>query len=275
MKPLDAAILSKVTPKTMQDDRRRQWTIWGGLILLLVQRDLRVRYRGSFFGYLWSMMNPLLYMIILSFVFSHVMRFKVENFSLFILSGILVWNLFQQSLMIGVNSIVNNGSLLKKVKVPAMLFPAANVASVFVNFLLALVPFMLLSLVLTGGIHPTLLLLPIFLLPFLLFIFGCVLFLAALNVSFRDVSHVMEPLLTILFYATPIVYPASSLPDRVKNVLALNPLSHFLESFRNILFEGQWPELRAFGLQCLFAAISIAVGTYVFRRNRDRFIYDL
>lgn len=91
-------------------------------------------------------MNPMLYMAILSFVFSHLMRFQVENYAAFVLSGIMIWNLFSQSLGIGVNSILANGSLLRKVRVPAALFPAASVFSVLINFILALIPFIIVSL---------------------------------------------------------------------------------------------------------------------------------
>lgn len=255
--------------------RRRQIMIWKELVLLLVQRDLRVRYRGSFFGYLWSMMNPLLYMIILSFVFSHVMKVQVPNFPIFILSGILVWNLFAQSLGIGVNSIIANGSLLKKVKVPAALFPAASIASVFVNFCLSLLPFILLSLYLTQKLSFSLLLLPVFLMPFLIFIFGIVLSLASLNVTFRDIGHVLDPILQLLFYATPIVYPESVLPEKIRNVLAFNPMSHFLKSFRDILYDQTWPSVWSFLILCLLALVSLVLGVVIFQKNRDRFIYDL
>ncbi len=255
--------------------RQRQIQIWRELITLLVQRDLRVRYRGSFFGYLWSMMNPLLYMLILSFVFSHVMKFQVENFSLFILSGILVWNLFQQSLGVGVTSIIANGSLLKKVKVPAALFPAANIASVFVNFCLSLIPFVILSIALTGKVGLSLVLLPFFIIPFLVFIFGIVLALSALNVLFRDIGHVMDPMLQVLFYATPIVYPETIFPEKYRAFLVLNPMTHFLKAFRQILYEQTWPPVSSFIIICALAIVSLSFGIFVFRRIRNRFIYEL
>lgn len=259
-------------PKKM---RQRQMQIWRELITLLVQRDLRVRYRGSFFGYLWSMMNPLLYMLILTFVFSHVMKFQIENFSLFILSGILAWNLFQQSLGVGVNSIIANGSLLKKVKVPAALFPAASVASVFVNFCLSLGPFLILSVALTGKIGLSLLALPLFIVPFLVFIFGIVLALSALNVTFRDIGHVLDPLLQVLFYATPIVYPDTVFPEKYRAFLVLNPMTHFLKAFRQILYEQTWPSLTSFAILSALAAVSVSIGAFVFQKNRSRFIYEL
>ena len=248
---------------------------WLDLVILLVQRDLRVRYRGSFLGYLWSMMNPLLYMVILTFVFNHLMRFKVENYAVFILSGILIWNLFLQSLMIGVNSILANGALLRKVKVPATLFPAASVCSVLVNFVLALGPYLLIALFSGVKLTSSILMLPVILLPYLLFIFGLVLLVSSLNVRFRDIGHVMEPLLTMTFYATPVLYPIDMLPDFYRMIISLNPMTHYVADLRQVLFEGHWPHFQQIGLIYAMAAASLALGAFVYRKSRDGFIYNL
>lgn len=271
-----ASFLHRVLIKTgLKQSAQRKITIWVELISLLVGRDLKVRYRGSFFGYLWSMANPLFYMIILSFVFSHVMKFKIPNFPLFILSGILTWNLFHQSLSIGVNSILANGSLLKKVQVPAAIFPAASVASVFVNFCLSMIPYILLSFYYTRSANPTILLLPFILIPFILFIYGVVLAISALNVSFRDIGHVLEPVMQALFYATPIVYPANELPEKVRELVNLNPMTHFVRAFREILFEQITPSLAQYALLYALALASICIGYSVFQKRRHRFIYEL
>lgn len=253
----------------------RHMQTWVDLVRLLVLRDLRVRYRGSVLGYLWSMMNPLLYMGILSFVFAHLMRFKIENFPLFILSGILSWNLFQQSLSVGVHSIVANGSLLRKVRVPASLFPAVSVCSVLVNFVLALGPFIIIALLtglqLTGWIF----LLPVIVLPYVVFIYGISLVLASLNVSFRDIGHTLEPLLTMLFYGTPIVYPMTSLPEQYQKIVMLNPVAHFVGAFRDVLFEGRSPGSTTVVLLFALAVASLVIGISVYRSQRDSFVYNL
>lgn len=248
---------------------------WLDLVLLLVQRDLRVRYRGSVLGYLWSMANPMLYMTILSFVFAHLVRFKVEHYAAFILSGILGWNLFQQSLAIGVNSVVGNGALLRKVKVPATIFPASSVGSVVVNFLLALGPYVVIALVSGVKLTGWFLLLPFVVLPYLLFIFGIVLFLCTLNVSFRDVGHVLEPLLTMIFYATPVFYPLDQLPDPYRGIIQLNPLTHFIGEIRRVIFFGEPPAPDVYALLWAMAALSLVLGTLVYRKSRDQFVYNL
>ena len=248
----------------------------GNLLWLLVLRDLRVRYRGSLLGYLWSMMNPLLFMAVLSFVFSHLMRFKsIENFSAFLLSGILVWNLFGQSVGAGVNSIVANGALLRKVKVPIMVFPAAVVGSVFINFCLALIPYFFLAM--WGGVKPTiwLLSLPFLLLPFVVFTYGITVFVASLNVRFRDVGHVMEPALQILFYATPIVYPLSILPEKYHVFAWLNPITPFVTNARAVLYEGGAPAFGSVAVTYGLAVVALMLGASVYRKMRYTFVYHV
>jgi ABC-2 type transport system permease protein len=259
----------------LSSDRKHRIAIWLDLVYMLVQRDLRVRYRGSFFGYLWSMMNPLLYMTILTFVFAHFMRFQIEHYASFVLTGILVWNLFQQSMVTGVHSIVNNGALMRKVKVPNSIFPAASVCSTMVNFVLALGPFVVVSLVTGHQLTPWILCLPVMLIPYIAFVFGLVLIVSSLNVYFRDIGHVMEPVLMIAFYATPVIYPEDKLPEPYHQLLMLNPLAHYLREFRRVLFFGEAPTLETQLLCVAFAAVALGFGLLVYRARRDRFIYAL
>ena len=262
-------------PNSKSIEKSSRMRTWIDLTFLLVTRDLRVRYRGSFLGYLWSMMNPMLYMGILTFVFSHLMKVQIENFAAFVLSGIMIWNMFSQSLSIGVNSIVANGSLLKKVRVPAALFPAASVLSVLINFILALGPYLIVSLFLGVNISPWILALPIFLVPYVFFIYGIALFLGTLNVRFRDIGHVLEPLLLMIFYASPIIYQTSQLPQKYQTIAGLNPISQFLEQIRSIMFFGVAPEPQGFIVMCILAVGSLVLGVYTYRSQKNTFIYHI
>ena len=248
---------------------------WLDLVVLLIQRDLRVRYRGSILGYVWSMLNPLLYMAVLSVVFANVMRFKIEGFPLFILTGIMTWNLFHQSLSIGVNSILGSGALIRKVPVPTTIFPAASVGSVMMNFLFALGPYLLISTVMGRFVGAELIALPAVLAPLLAFAFGLVLILASLNVRYRDIGHVLEPLLTMTFYATPIIYPMDAIPERFRVVIWLNPMSHYVEAMRSLLFEGRLPSMQTFFVLYALGIAALATGLIVHRKLRDTFIYNL
>lgn len=255
--------------------RKRNLQIWLELFQLLVQRDLRVRYRNSLLGYLWSMMNPLLYMSLLTFVFSHIVKFEVKNFSLFLLSGIMSWNLFHQSMSVGVHSIVNNGALMKKVKVPNTIFPASCIGSVSVNFILSFIPYLLIALFIHHPMSAKLLLVPFVVLPYLIFTFACVLTVASLNVKFRDVGHVLEPLLLLVFYSTPIIYPITALPERYRQFLDYNPLSHYISAIRNLMFEDVLPSLTNVSVIYGTAALFLVVALLIYRRARATFIFDI
>ena len=258
----------------MQPSEKRS-ELWIGLVLLLIKKELKVRYKGSVIGYLWSMLNPLLYMMILAFVFSHVMRFKTENYTLFILTGILGWNLFFQGVVLGTSSIVNNASLLKKVKVPGTIFTAASVGSCLVNFLLALIPFVIISLWITGSVPVTAALVPFLLVPYAIFVFGIGLSLASLNVLFRDVSHMLEPILNMAFYATPIIYPMDVIPEKYRWLLDLNPIAYYIKAIRCLMYEGTLLDLKLIGTILGLAAVSLAQGLYIHSRTKKKFIYRL
>ena len=259
----------------MQAMWQRKVQIWWELFILLVQKELRVRYRGSSLGYLWSMMNPLLYMLILTFIFSHIVRFEVSNFPLFILSGIMTWNLFQQSLAMGVHSIVTNGALLRKVRVPAAVFPAACIGSVLVNFSLSFLPFFFIALYMHHPLGLAILFLPFVLIPFLAFIYGATLVVASLNVKFRDIGHVIEPILMLVFYATPILYPREALPEVYRPFLNCNPMVFFVTVMRDLLLNNRLPAFSDMLVVYILAACMLAIGLKVYTRLRPRFIFDL
>jgi ABC-type polysaccharide/polyol phosphate export permease len=246
------------------------------LIMLLVKRELKVKYRDSFLGYLWSMLNPLLFMIIISFVFSFIVR-GIENYNLFILSSILFWNFFSLTLNLGTTAIVRNALLLQKVKVPVWIFPVVPAGLAITNFALSLIPYAVLYAWQKHTIPAQLWLAPFIMGFAMVFACGIVLGLSSLNVFFRDISHILEPLLTLTFYATPIIYDrnAPSMPSYVKDLLQLNPLTHFIEAFRAaILGQGQ---VSAMNFVVLFGLTASAVifGGVVYKLCRQRIIYFL
>lgn len=248
---------------------------WLDLVLLLIKRDLKIRYRNSVLGYLWSMLNPLLMMSILTVAFSHYMRTSLQHYPLYILSGLLCWNMTSQSTTNGVGSIINNASLLKKVRVPSWVFPAATIGSATVHMCLALVPYFLLALVLGHSLTGWFLQLPLVLALLFIFILGVVLTLGTLNVFFRDVSHVIDPVLQLVFYATPIIYPLTSVPEKYRVFLQLNPLYYFEAGFRSALYEGVCIAPGEWGVMVLLSLVSLGLGWLVYSKSEDRFLYHL
>lgn len=247
------------------------------LIAVLVKRELKVKYRGSVLGYIWSMLNPLLFMLIVSVVFSFLMK-GVEDYSLYILSGILFWNMVTISLNLGTTAIVRNTDLLRKVRVPMWIFPVVPAGLGIANFVLSLLPYTFVFLVSDRQVPEQLWVAPFLFVITLVFISGLSLSLAVLNVFFRDIAHVLEPLLTLAFYATPVIYDrnASVIPDQVKHLLAINPFTHFIEAFRATMFGGDFHlTIREFVGLSGMATGSLILGLILFKRLRGKIIFYL
>ena len=246
------------------------------LVVRLVRRELAVKYRGSVLGYFWSMANPLLFMAVISVVFSFIVR-DIPYYHLFVLSGILFWNLTSNAILGGTNAIVSGASLLRKVKMPIWIFPVVPLFTFAINFLLALIPYTIVFAFTGPPIIPHFWQLPFVLVLYVLFLSGLSLVLASLNVFFRDVGHVIEPLLVMAMYATPVVYDRHRLgfSKKVSDILGLNPITHFVEAGRSCLFlpdamsTVQW--LRLVGLAC----VSATIGIVVYRQVKDKFIFNL
>ena len=212
------------------------------IVVMLVRRELKVKYRGTMLGYLWSMLNPLLFMVIISVVFSHIVK-GIENYSIYVLAGILFWNMASMSIVAGTGSIVANANLIQKVRMPLWVFPLVPLGSSLLNLALALIPYTIICLVFKVGVTWQLGLLPVILVLTAMFLAGVTLCLASLNVFFRDVAHVLEPLMTLTFYATPVIYDRhqGTMPEKITQLLGLNPFVHYIEAFRATVFPGVRP----------------------------------
>jgi len=245
------------------------------LIWALALKELRVRYKRSALGFLWALLNPLLMMIILTVVFSTVMRIAVHEYAVFLISALLPFTFFSQALAYSVESIVTNGDLLKRIRVGKAVFPVAAVLSNVINFVFSLVPLVLVLLVLRFPFHWTWIYLPVPLLALILFTLGCGFFCAAANVFFRDVAHIVQIVLSALFYVSPIIYSLEFLPERYHTYFRLNPLLYILSGFRLAIYYGQLPGLGLVAMSLGCGVAALAIGYYLFRRYEDSFIYYL
>jgi len=260
--------------ETVTQSLRELWT-YRELGWLLVSKELKLRYRRSFLGFGWTMLNPLLTMIILTAVFAHVWRAEVKSFPVFVLSALLPWNFFAQSISGGALSILHNESLLKNVRVPRAIFPIALVTSHLVNLLLAMVPLLLVMLAQGVPLRPSVLLLPWALFTLWLFAAGVALALSAWTVFFRDLAQIVEVSLMALFYLTPIIYPMDILPDRIRPYFLLNPLYYLVLPFREIFFEGSVPAPEVLAISSGLAVVAFLGGLAIFRRREDLFLHYL
>jgi len=243
------------------------------LIWALALKDLRVRYKRSFLGFLWALLNPLLTMMILTIVFSTVMRIPVDHYAIFLLSVLLPWTFFTQALSYAVESVVANGDLLKKVFIGKSVFPVAAVLANLINFSLSMIPLVILVLVLRFPFHWTWLYLPVPLLALIGFTLGCGFFCAAANVFFRDVAHVIQIVLSAWFYASPIIYSLDFVPRRYYLLFRLNPMVYILNGFRLGIYYGRLPSLASVAMSLTCGIVFLMAGYAFFRRYEDTFVY--
>jgi ABC-type polysaccharide/polyol phosphate export permease len=244
------------------------------LVGALVSRDLKVRYRRSAIGFLWTMLQPLLMMLVLRTVFSTLFQAKsVEvptNYEIYALAGILFWNFFSQSIVASMNSLRGNAQLLQKLPVPKAVFPLATVLSGLVNLVFALLPLLVLLIVSDHPIKPALLFLPVAIFIVALFTLGAGLLLSPLAVFFSDVVELIGVLLTLMFYLTPVIYPKDIVPESFRWVVRYNPIRSILEVFRDPIYQGEIPPLSHLTVSVVIALLLLALGAWVFRRSSDR-----
>lgn len=243
------------------------------LLRQLIRRDFKMRYRGSLLGVIWSVLNPLLNMLVLTVVFSQVFR-QVENYMLYVLSGITVFSAFSDATQTALTSVIINMQLITKVYMPKIIFPLSKVLSASINLLITTVVFIILAAV--NGVYPTTLYL---LIPFvwvcvILFSAGVGFIVSALHVYFRDTQHLYGIICTIWMYATPILYPLdTTIPAALQPYFRQNPLYLFINLFREITLNAAIPSAMEFFKCAAWAVGLFLIGTFIFVRMQDDFIY--
>jgi ABC-type polysaccharide/polyol phosphate export permease len=254
----------------------RQVRRYHELIWALALKELKVRYKRSVLGFVWALLNPLLMMLVLTAVFGTLlMRLSLPHYSIFLLSMLLPWTFFAQCLSYSVESIVANGELLKKVRVAKLVFPVAAVLSNIINFLLSMVPLLILMLAMRFPVHWTWIYLPVPMLGLFLFTLGAAFVFATVNVFYRDVSHIIQIILQAWFYFSPIIYSLDFVPARYRWFFRINPLLYVLNGFRLSIYYGLLPSLPSMALSLGFGVAALAIGFGVFRHYEKSFVYYL
>ncbi len=242
------------------------------ILRTLVTKDFKLKYRRSVLGVLWSVLNPLLMMVVLSAVFSFMFRFTIENFPLYLILGTILFNLMADSTSAAMYSITGAAPLIKKIRIEKLIFPLESVVFQIVNFVISLVAVVLVMLYFR--ITPTLnlLALPLLISYVLVFSLGLGMLLAALAVFFRDVMHLWGVVITAWTYATPLFYPVDMLDGWMQTVMSFNPMYHYVTYFRSIVMWDTMPDLTE-NLVCLgIALVTFLIGFAVFRKSENKFI---
>jgi lipopolysaccharide transport system permease protein len=242
------------------------------LVFALVTRHVASRYRGSLFGILWSILNPLFLMALYTLVFRYFMRFSSsEHYALTVLSGLLPWIWSSSALSEGTGSLVGSGHLITKSLFPAHLLPLVSVLSTLVNFVVSL-PLLLMLMLVEGLPVPwTVVLLPGFVVLHFALLYGFSLALAALNVFYRDVQHLLANALSFLFFLSPIVYPTEAVPAHLRFLVVLNPFAVLTECYRDLTLRGRLPSFDYLMLCAAWAGCALIMGAAVHGRFRERF----
>ncbi len=248
------------------------------LVLNLVRRDVKRRYKGSMLGFLWHLVNPLLILGTLWFVFGvMVERFVGDQgggYAVYLLSALVAWNLFSQSVLNASSNLVASGGLMRKVYIPKSVFPLASVGGGVVNYLLSLLPLLLLVAINGRPLGWSMLFLPVGLLLLVIFTTGVALLVSGLSVFYRDVHHITEVVFLAWFYASPIIWP-TSIDSRLVVISAANPMAALIDCVRAPIYIGAMPPWASIELAVVSSLGILLVGWIVFRRLEPRFIYHL
>lgn len=243
------------------------------LIWALAMKELKIRYKRSVLGFLWALLNPMLLMLVLTVVFSTIMSFNIPHYAIFLLSVLLPWTFFTQSLSYAVESIVGNGELIKKVRVAKLVFPVAAVVSNMINLLLSMIPLVLIVLCMRHPFHVTWLYLPVPLLALTIFTLGGTFFFAAANVYYRDVAHILQIVLQAWFYITPIIFSIDFFPAKYRWIFKLNPIQYILNGFRLSVYYGLLPSAQSIAVSFICAFGALFIGFALFQKHQNDFVF--
>lgn len=242
------------------------------LLWEFVKKDIKLKYRNSLLGIIWSMLNPLLIMVVLTFIFSNLFKNSIPNFPVYCLSGRLIYDFFSQSTNQSMNSITSKSSLIKKIYVPKYLYPLSRVISSFIIFLISLIPLLIIMIVTKVQVTKISILVVYPLISLFFISLGIGLILATINTFFRDMQHLYSVVLLIIMYASAIFYSADIINPKYVAILNLNPIFPVIKVFRDCILYGQITAINSWWLCAVYAIISVIVGTIIFSKNEDKFI---
>lgn len=252
------------------------------LMSQLISRDFKVKYKRSVLGILWSLLNPLLTMTVMTIVFSQMFKFQVEgvNYIVYLMTGIIMFNYFSGASSSAMTSVVENFTLINKVYIPKYIFPISKCLFVGIDFLLTLIPWFIIILLTYFGlgqytchINIYFLLLPYIFLCLFLFAAGMGLLLSCISVFLRDIFHIYGIIITLWNYLTPVFYSIEILPDFLQTLMKFNPLYQFINCARSIVLYGQAPNLAHLGIIGIMGFGMFLIGALIFRSKQDKFIY--
>ena len=222
-----------------------------------IKKDIRGKYKGSWLGVVWTFLNPLLQLLVYSFVFPFILRINVENYTIFMIVALMPWNFFTTAVQQGCGCIVANEGILKKVYFPREILPVSIVTSTLVNFLITCI--IMFVFIIFGGVGVT----------------WHVVILSAIVVFVRDVDHFVGIVLMLAFYVTPIIYTPDMLPAKFQWAITFNPIAQLINAYRDILYYHQLPNMTSLGIVGLVSLAALGLGYMIFKKLERNFVEEL
>ncbi len=253
----------------------RELARYRDLLVQLIARNIKTRYKRSALGILWTMLNPLLMMLVLTFVFSEVFRFQTKHYAAYALAGLSLWNFFAQTTTGAMSELMWGGSLMNRIYLPRAIFAVTALGTGLVNLLLSLVPLFLIMIVTGVPVRPAILILPLPIILTAMFALGVALFLSRVAAYFADVMEMYQIMLMAWMYLTPVIYPKEIIPGGLRWLFNLNPMYHLLEVFRAPLHAGWFAGVKTMAAAAVASALTLALGWWYFSRKADELAYRI
>ncbi len=254
-------------------DRINTFLQYKDLLRELVVRDVKLKYRRSFLGYLWSILNPLLIMIVMTMVFSQMFNRGIDNFPVYLLTGNALFEFMNGATHMSLYSVLDNSALIKKIYVPKYIFTLSRITSSLVDLIFSMGALLLVMLVTRAQFSWYILAFPLVIIPLYFFTCGLGFLLSAANVFFRDIQYIYNAITVAWMYLTPLFYPIDLLPEWLRWLIEhFNPMYYYIQFFRDLVCYGQFTSLRIFAGCWIMAVVMFLIGLGVFKKTQDKFI---
>lgn len=245
------------------------------VLLQLIRQQLILRYRRTVFGYLWTLLNPILMMTVTAVVFSALFKVDLKTFAVFLFAGMIPWNCFNSMVTQSATAFISNEGLIKKIYLPKLVFPLSICLSVLVDSMLSFIALMIIIFLISGQSSWALLFIPVAYILLFLFSFGIALIISTMTVFFRDMQHVIGIALQALFFLSPILYKTSSLAGKVAWIVKINPISAYIDLFRSPVNLGVLPETSVIVNASILSFLSVIIGLVFFMMQENKIVYRL
>ncbi|HGI5914502.1 TPA: ABC transporter permease, partial [Yersinia enterocolitica] len=239
----------------------------------LVRQQITMRYRRTVFGFFWTLLNPLLNMVVIATVFSIVMKFQIHDYAIFLFSAVIPWGFFSNAISQSASSLIANESIFKKIYLPKQIFVTANLISGLIDSLLSTICLFVIAIFFGAELSLALFFLPISFFLLFMFSYGLGLILSIISVFLRDVQYLIGVILQALYFMTPIIYPISSVPERYQWVFTWNPMFYFVDIFREPIYNSALPHLESIQYCVFFATITFVCGVAFFNMNDKKIMF--